>query len=214
MLGIGIFVMATIAFSLKTLDRVPDWKNIETLDTSALKVSPNSARANHFYGMLMWGKKFLPLMHKKDSLTDQIKALPDSLKGPLKADLDLLKVKMKTTLDSVRPYFDKALEILPSYSSANSMKAGIAGEYHKLDNDYAKLIRAFEEVNLTGTYEKFILEYLKFINPRVTNRNDAVLLEAFYKRMIAYNELHFKNTTLPGEYKSLLKEIEERMKTL
>jgi hypothetical protein len=91
------------------------------------------------------------------------------------------------------------------------MKAGIAGEYHKLDQNYEKLIKAFEEVNLTGTYEKFILEYLKFVNPRVSNRKDALLLAAFYERMIEYNNRVYKNTTLPADYRSLLNEIQGRI---
>jgi hypothetical protein len=214
-LGMAIFVAATIALSAKTLVRIPDWKTMESLDTSALKVSPNSARANHFYGMLMWGKNFLPLKAREDSLNAQLKTgIDSSSAAQIKTELVLLKVKKKTALDSLKPYFDKALQILPSYTSANSMKAGIAAEYHKMDNDYAKLVKAFEEVNLTGTYEKFILEYLHYVNPRVNNRKDAELLEAFYKKMISFNEIKFKNTTLPSEYRTLLKEIQERMKSL
>jgi hypothetical protein len=215
-LGIAIFAFGTLALSLKTLQRIPDWKTMETLDASALKVSSNSARANHFYGMLMWGKNFLPLKAREDSLNAQLKkqGQDSSSAAQIKTELASLKVKKKAALDSVKPYFDKALQILPSYNSANSMKAGIAAEYHKIDNDYEKLIKAFEEVNLTGTYEKFILDYLHYINPRVNNKKDAGMLEAFYKRMISYNELNFKNTTLPAEYRSLLKEIQERMKGL
>jgi hypothetical protein len=186
-ISLSVFTLGTIGLSALTLIRLPDWKTVESLDRSALKVSPDSARANHFYGILIWGNVYMKLPPNTDP------------------------ARRKAVLDSLKPYFDKALQILPSYNSANSMKAGIAAEYHKLDNNYEALIRAFEEVNLTGTYEKFILEYLHYVNPRVTNLKDAKLLEAFYKRMIIYNNLHFKNTTLPGEYKSLLKEIQDRM---
>ena len=214
-LGMAIFAVSTIGLSAKTLVRIPDWKTMETLDTSALKVSPNSARSNHFYGMLLWGKNFLPLKAREDSLNAQLKTGMDSTRAAqIRTELASLKIKKKSALDSISPYFEKALQILPSYSSANSMKAGIAGEYHKMDNDYAKLIKAFEEVNLTGTYEKFILEYLHYVNPRVNNRKDAEMLEAFYKRMISFNDIKFKGTTLPGEYRSLLKEMEERMKNM
>jgi hypothetical protein len=122
--------------------------------------------------------------------------------------------KRKAVLDSVNRYFVRSLEILPMYSSANSMKAGVAAEYHKLDNNLEKLIKAFEEVNLTGTYEKFVLEYLHYINPRVNNLKDAKLLEGFYQRMVSYNEVKYKNTNLPGEYRSLLKEIQEKIPRL
>jgi hypothetical protein len=122
--------------------------------------------------------------------------------------------KRKAVLDSLNPYFDKALEILPTYSSASSMKAGAAAEYHKLDGNLENLVKTFEEVNLTGTYEKFILDYLHYINPRVKSLKDAKLLEGFYQRMISYYDLKFKNTTLPGEYRSLLKEITGKVPTL
>ena len=185
--SLAIFGFGTLGLSAKTLIRIPDWETMETLDKAAIKVSPNSARINHFYGMLIWGKHYLTL--------------------PKDADPS----RRKAILDSLKPYFDKALHILPSYNSANSMKAGIAAEYHKLDNNYEALIKAFEEVNLTGTYEKFILEYLQYVNKKVNNRKDAGLLVAFYNRMIEFNELKFKNTTLPGEYRALLKELLERM---
>ncbi|MDP9229982.1 MAG: hypothetical protein M3O67_04820, partial [Bacteroidota bacterium] len=100
------------------------------------------------------------------------------------------------------------------YSSANSMVAGLAAEYHKLDNNYEALIRVFEKVNLTGTYEKFILDYLHYINKRVSNFKDAKLLQSFYQKMISYYDLAFKNTNLPPEYRLLLKEIQERMTSL
>ena len=189
-IGLAVFILGTFALSAKTLIRLPDWKTVESLDRSALRVSPNSARANHFYGILLWGTKYLSL--------------------PANAE----PARRKAVLDSVKPYFDKALEILPSYNSANSMKAGVAAEYHKIDNNYQALIKAFEEVNLTGTYEKFILEYLHYVNKKVSDLKDARLLEQFYKRMIDYNDRVFKNTTLPAEYRSLLKEIQERMVNL
>jgi hypothetical protein len=182
-----IFFLATIVYITLSLLRIPDWKSVEALDRSALKVSPDSARANHFFGMLIWGNVYLKLPKDADS------------------------ARKRAVLDSLKPYFDKALEILPSYNSANAMKAGIAAEYHKLDNDYAKLIKAFEEVNRTMTYEKFILEYLRYINKKVNNRKDAELLAAFYQRMIDFYNRVWKNTTLPSDYTQLLNEIRERM---
>jgi len=76
------------------------------------------------------------------------------------------------------------------------------------------LIKSFEEVNLTGTYEKFIIDYLHYINKRVNNLADAKLLQGFYQRMIPYYDANFKNTSLPGEYRSLLKEVQEKIPSL
>ena len=94
------------------------------------------------------------------------------------------------------------------------MKAGMAAEYHKLDHNYAELIKAFEEVNRTKTYEKFVLVYLNYANKTVNNLNDAKLLAAFYVRMIDYYNEVYKNTTLPSDYRVLLKEIQDRMPSL
>ncbi|HJS54147.1 MAG TPA: hypothetical protein VJ765_06365 [Chitinophagaceae bacterium] len=186
-LGYATLLLGVLAFSILTYLRMPDWKTNESLNRSAIKVSYNSARANLFFGTMIWEKDYLTLPK------------------------DAGKARRKAVLDSLNPYFDKAIEILPNYSSANSMKAGAAAEYYKLDGDLENLVRTFEEVNLTGTYEKFILDYLHYINPRVKSLKDAKLLEGFYQRMISYYDFKFKNTNLPGEYRSLLKEIQGKI---
>ena len=189
-LGYTILFLGVIIFSTLSYLRIPDWKTNESLNRAAIKVSYNSARSNLFMGTSIWEKNYLTLPKNTDT------------------------AKRKALLDSVNRYFERSLEILPTYSSANSMKAGVAAEYHKLDNNLEKLIKAFEEVNLTGTYEKFILEYLHYVNPRVNSLKDAKLLEGFYQRMISYNEVKYKNTTLPGDYRALLKEIREKIPRL
>ena len=181
------FICVILAFSVKTLIRIPDWKSIASLDRAGIRDSPNSARSNYFYGIYIWNNVYMQLPANTDP------------------------ARRKAVLDSILPHYEKALRILPSYNSANAMWAGLAAEYHKLDHNYEKMIRVFETVNLTGTYEKFILEYLKYINKQVNNLKDAQLLSAFYSRMIAYYDIQFKNTTLPGDYRALKKEIGERM---
>jgi len=189
-LAIAFFALSTIALSILTLIRLPDWKTIRALDKAGLRVSPDSARANHFYGVDIWNNVYMKLPKDADS------------------------ARRRAVLDSLNPYFERALQILPSYSMANSMKAGVAAEYHKLDHNYEKLIKAFEEVNRTHTYEKFVLEYSRYVNKIVNNRKDAQLLAAFYSRMIDYYNETWKNTTLPADYTALLKEIQDRIPSL
>jgi len=189
-LAMSFFFAGTMALCILTLIRLPDWKTIRTLDRAGLRVSPNSARSNHFYAVDIWNNVYMRLPANTDS------------------------ARRRAVLDSLNPYFERALEILPSYNMANSMKAGVAAEYHKLDNDYPKLIKKFEEVNRTHTYEKFVLEYLRYVNKTVNNQRDAKLLAAFYGRMIDYYNETWKNTTLPFDYRALLKEIQERMPSL
>ena len=189
-LGYIILLLSVIIFSILSYIRIPDWETNESLNRASIKVSYNSARSNLFMGTSIWEKNYLTLPKNTDT------------------------AKRKAILDSVNRYFQRAVKILPTYSSANSMKAGTAAEYHKLDNNLETLIKAFEEVNLTGTYEKFILEYLHYINPRVRNLKDAKLLEGFYQRMVSYYDVKYKNTNLPAEYRSLLKEIREKIPRL
>lgn len=188
--SLAFFVAGTIALSILTLIRLPDWKTIRTLDRAALRVSPDSARSNHFFGVDIWNNVYMKLPQNADS------------------------TKRRAVLDSANKYFGKALEILPSYSLANAMKAGAAGEYHKLDHNYEKVIKVFEEVNRTHTYEKFVLQYSHYMNKTVNNQKDAKLLAGFYSRMIDYSDENWKNTTLPSEYRALLKEIQDRIPSL
>ena len=186
-LGNVILAIGVIAFSTLSYLRIPDWKTNETLNKAAIKISYNSARANLFYGILIWQQDYMTLPKNAGA------------------------ARKRAVLDSLKPYIDKALQILPSYTSANSMKAGVAGEYYNLDNKLEPLIRSFEEVNLTGVYEEFMIVHLHYINRRVNNLTDAKLLQGFYQRMIPYYDATYKNTTLPGEYRSLLKEVQEKI---
>ena len=188
--SLAFFVAGTIALSILTLIRLPDWRTIRTLDRAALRVSPDSARSNHFFGVDIWNNVYMKLPPNADSTT------------------------RRAVLDSANKYFQRALDILPSYSLANAMKAGVAGEYHKLDHNYEKVIKVFEEVNRTHTYEKFILQYSHYMNNTVNNQKDAKLLAGFYSRMIAYCDENWKGTTLSSEYRALLKEIQDRIPSL
>jgi protein O-mannosyl-transferase len=188
--ALAIFMVMSLGFIVKVQDRLPDWKDQAALDQSAIKVSFNSARANHFYGRQIWDSVYLKLPPT---------ALP---------------AQRIAVLDSMKPYFYKALTILPDYYNANAMKAGIAAEYHKLDQNYAALIKVFEEVNRTGIYEKFLVDYLRYLNQVVGNRTDATMLDAFYGRMIAFYDSTKKNTNLPGDYRALQTEIRTRLTQL
>jgi hypothetical protein len=156
--GYVIAIAFLIGFSWKTWTRVPDWNNNISLNQSALKYSPNSARSNLFYAVDLWENRFLP----------NHSTMPVAQK--------------KVLLDSMMPYFNRSLAILPNYNSALKMLAGIASEYHKLDNDYDALLERFYQVNRNG-YEPFVETYLKYLNPRVDAAN-APKLAAFYQKNI------------------------------
>ena len=185
-----IFVAVLVFFSIRTWVRLPDWRSNLTLDRSALKYSPNSARANCFYGIEIWENVYMKLPKNVDAS------------------------RRYSVLDSMKPYFEKSVQILPGYSSAQTMRAGMAAEYHKLNNNYDDLIRVFEQINLSGVDEKFIRDYLQYANKLVIKKSDAEKLSAFYTRMISFYGKYPSKAVLNEEYKKLQQEIMSRMSIL
>ena len=189
-LGLGIAALLIIGFSAKTLIRVPDWYSGATLNASAIKNSPNSARANCFYAISIWEDKYLKL---PNTATNEQKL---------------------TLLNEMKPYFERSLQILPNYSAALKMWAGVAGEYHKIDNNLDNLLKEFERINRAGLYEPFTIQYLAYVNNRVTTKAEGEKLQAFYTAMLSFFKQNYGATAFPVEYQKLLEGIQGRMPIL
>ena len=174
-----ILIILIAGFSIKTLLRVPDWRNNVTLETAAVKYSPNSARANCFYAINIWENVY--------------KKLP----------ANATPSRRKAVLDSLNPYIEKSFKILPSYFAAQGMRTGVATEYHKLTNNYSELIRVFEELNRSGSNERFIIQYLQYLNQTVRSKADAEKLLGYYSRMKEFYKTNFTNTGFLREYEQL-----------
>ena len=181
------FILMTIGFSVKTLRRVPDWRNSQTLNESAIKYSPNSARANCFYAVSLWENTYTKLPN------------------------DVSETRKRAVLDSMKFYLDKSVSILPNYSAAHGMRAAIAAEYHKMDGNYDALLKVFEEVNRIGTYQKFVIDYLDVLNARVQTRADAEKLLPFYQSMLEYYKKYHANTSMPIKYQQYLSVIRDKI---
>ena len=169
---------------------MPDWRNGQTLNESAIKYSPNSARANCFYAVSIW----------------------ENIYQKLPADVS--PVRKRAVLDSMKYYFTKAVRILPSFSAAHRMRAGVAAEYHKMDGNYDALLQVFEESSRVGTYQQFVVEYLDFINKRVQTRADAEKLVAYYQKMIDFYKKNYPSTGMAAKYEQYLSTVQTRMATL
>lgn len=189
-LGLGLASLLVIGFSVKTMMRVPDWKNGSTLNASAIINSPNSARSNCFYAISIWEDKFLKL--------------------PPSATIE----QKKALLDEMKPYFERSLQILPKYSAALKMWAGVAGEYHKIDNNLDNLLKEFERINRAGVYEPFTIQYLSYINNKVGTKAEGEKLQAFYTTFLAFFKENYGTTVLPAEYQKLLNGIQTRLPSL
>jgi protein O-mannosyl-transferase len=182
-IGLAIAALFIIGFSVKTIMRVPDWRNGSTLNDSAIKYSPNSARANCFFAISIWENRFTKL--PKDA--------PDAEK--------------LACLDSMKMYFNRSVEILPKYGAAQKMRAAVAAEYHKRDKQLEPLLTVFDEVNKSGTYEKFVLDYLKFINDQPYSAADAKKLMNFYEEMKKFYKNNYPNSNLNSEYEALITQL-------
>ena len=187
---LAVFALLVLGFSIKTLMRVPDWYSGNTLNNAAIKYSSNSARANCFYAVSMWENTFNQLP----------KETPEWRK--------------REVLDSMKFYFDKSVSILPKYGAAQKMRAAVASEYYKLDGNIETLIKVFDEVNRSGTYDAYVVEYLKYVNTKVKTKADAKKLAAFYSSMMSFYKQNYSTTSLPSEYTNLLSDIQARVVNL
>lgn len=137
-LSIGAAVIYTLGFTYKTIDRVPAWKNAMSLNSTAIKVSKRSARANCFMATALY--------NEAKSLTD----VNESKRLIYKAD-SLLNI---------------SLEMIPSYYSANQMKSGVIAEIYKYDRDLDKLLEGFKGVMHRKPGIGFIVQYMEYLNDR------------------------------------------------
>lgn len=142
----ALLLIPILAYAVLSFIRVPDWTNAMTLNKSSLKVSKNSARANSFMST---------------ALFEEYKVTADPQK----------KIALLT---EALPYAKKAIEIIPNYYNANLMAVGIAGELHKLDGDLTKLFSVFEPCITNRPNIQFTTDYLKYINPIVSDRNAMI----------------------------------------
>ncbi len=137
-LAYGLLGFMVLGFAVKTFTRVPAWESALSLNSAAIKVSKNSARANCFMGT----------------------ALFDIYKGETDA------TRKNDLLDQVDFYINRSLEIYPNYFSANTMKSGVIAEIYKRDHDLDKLLNGFYEVLMVKSNLPFVSEYMEYLKTR------------------------------------------------
>ncbi len=139
-----------LGFGYRSITRVPVWENGMTLNSAAIQVSKNSARANSFMSTA--------LFKQGQASTDRNEKLQAYQQGMI--------------------YANKAIEIMPHYKNANLMKAGMHAELHKLDRDLTKLLAGFKEVMIRRPDISYLTQYLEYINGR--SADSTTLLEFYY----------------------------------
>ncbi len=188
--GMILLAVFSTGFILKTFQRVPDWKDEISLNSSAVSVSRNSARANCFMGVAIYRHEYLP---KWEAVKNK-QATP-GISG-LKADT----LQLLTMADSINHYLNKAINIYPEYYSALSMKCGIAAELFKLrEYDLGKLLAVYDTLLNTGEEIPFIKEFTSYLPSLVSQEllatepaaharalSDATMLKDFFMKAYHY----------------------------
>jgi len=138
-IGLGFLGIFLFGFILKTIDRVPDWKNRMTLNLSGAAASPNSARANCFLGTAIFETEYKP---SNDN------------------------AQKKELIKEVAYFIDRALEIHPNYGSALIMHSGVVAEEYRYDRDLTKLLDEFYFILTKKSNIPFVGEYLAYLSNR------------------------------------------------
>lgn len=149
-LAAGLTVLCIAAFTWRSLVRIPVWKNALSLNTAAVKVSENSARANCFMGTALYQEA------QKTTHVDQRMSI----------------------IRQAEIYIDKSLSIVPDYLSANQMKSGVVAEYYRFDRDLDKLLVGFAEILERRAGVEYVAQYCEYLNNRDTDVDK--LLDFYY----------------------------------
>jgi hypothetical protein len=144
-LSIGLAAIIAIGFSAKTIHRIPDWKDALSLNSSAVKVSTGSARANSFMSTALFEKY-------KETIN------PNAYKT--------LTSEQKNLLDWSEVYGNKALEIVPDYQNANLMVIGVASERYKSSGDIKQYINTMKPCVIRRPDITFIKEFSDYLKGR------------------------------------------------
>jgi protein O-mannosyl-transferase len=167
LLVLGIF---STAFSWKTITRVPDWKDKFSLNESALKYSPGSARAHCFYSVAIWED-----LYQKEK--DEAKKL--------------------AYLKDMTKHLDESVRIYPTYGAAWTMKAGVSAEWYKRDKNLAPLLSDFEKTIRAKKKMDFVDQYVPYL---MTNGADKIMIRDFCKKIGEFYLNEEKNYNLARKY--------------
>lgn len=138
--AIGVVAIAVL-FSVITIYRVPAWKDAMALNTAAVKVSSNSARAHCFYVTSLYTDRFLK---EKDNMVK------------------------KALIDSMQYHINRSLEINPNYASALVMRSAVAAaqfeQDHQLDKFFHEIEYIAAKIPYNSNFRDFLDQYLKYLD--------------------------------------------------
>lgn len=162
--------------------RIPEWKDERSLNLSALRVSPNSARSHCFYVTSIYKETFTQLKTKEE-------------KAPW--------------VDTMEYHINKSLEIYPNYGAALIMKAAVDAARFEQDGQLDKLFHGFEivleKIPYNTNVRSFIDQYLDYLGSSNPEKYLAFCYRVgylqYYKKLKdAKTGLHFMEFALKRQW--------------
>ena len=137
-LGLGLIVVLSLGYTVKTFTRLPDWKDENTLNLAAYNISTESARAKLFRAVTIFRYEYAQLP------TNELK---------------------KARLNEMIPMVEEATRILPEYKAAWGFMAGLAGERYKIDLQLKPMMDVFAKAAVYDPDSQSIHDFLKYVKP-------------------------------------------------
>jgi len=157
-LAAGLLVGVVAFFGWKTFTRVPDWKDANSLNKAAIKVSYNSCRSHCFYVTSLYKDVYL------------------KTKDP---------AEKAALVDSMDYHIKRSLEINPSYGAALVMKAAVVAARFEQDHQLDKLFHEFEyimeRIPYNPNFRDFLDKYMKFLDGSNADKYVAFCHRAGYE---------------------------------
>jgi len=158
----GIMILVAGLFGLRTLTRVPDWKDAMSLNQAAIRVSYDSARSHCFYVTSLY----------KDVYQEKSKNVRD-------------KKELAPIVDSMEYHIKRSLEINPNYSAALVMRSAVAAARFDLDHQLDKLFHEFEyimeRIPYNTNFRNFLDQYMKYLDGSNADKYVAFCHRAGYE---------------------------------
>ena len=184
LLGAGVLAIAAGLFGWITINRVPDWKDALSLNTSAVRNSSGSARSHCFYVTALYENKYL------------------KTKDP---------AEKKALVDTMEYHINRSLEINPNYGSAQVMQGAIAAARFEQDKQMDKLFNTFgdlmEKIPNNTNFRPFFDKYIDYLAKNGGNPNKInafcyrIGYEYFYKqKQDTKNALAVLELALPTQF--------------
>jgi len=125
-------------YAFKTYVRIPAWKNALSLNSQAVLVSKNSARANCFMATALYelGRDTADLAERQKAYTE------------------------------AEFFARRSLQIYPSYLAANQIESGLAAERYNQSHDLPKLLEEYTTIIRAKPPTEYVRQFLEYLNGR------------------------------------------------